>query len=717
MKLSLGYQVFCAVLLGIFVGLFFGPLCSALIPVATVFTMLVQMVVLPYICLSLIHGLGSISPVMGKRLLVCGLPFLLALWAIVLMLLFLLDQLIPHSQATIVTPTFANNNASLSEQLLKFLVPENPIYDLANNIVPAVAVFGLIVGIALMHIAKKEVLCTLLERINNVIEKILVWLAIISPIGVFTHIAIAVGTVRFEDLYKLEFYVLCYISLSLFITFWILPLFISCLTPLTYRDVLKAFRAVCLLPFLTALSSLSIPFLNDFLLKLSKKHPSRAKFHENAQTVLPIAYSFGQIGNCVVLFFIFFLAFYYRQPLEGSEKTLLSFLSLPMSVGSSSNSVSAISFLINQFKFPPEALELFMETSSITANFQVLMSVSSVVTIIILTIYGYYGLLQIRWKELILRMGCTLVVFAFLVFSVKSVVQIGDKYEDLYLNLKISEVIPNPVKAKFLQPGETGTPRDNSYSELEQILGSGVLKVGYYTFDIPYCYWNNAKEIAGYDMAYAYQIARDLDCSIEFVRYDPDRIGEELESGTYDIGMAAILMTEERLKSMNFSHHYSEQNVVFIVPAAKKKPFLNLDALTENPKLKIGSIGAYSSFAEKHFPHAQIVRSSSIDIAKMRSGEIDCWIWSRDPAVVWCIANPDFIVVDYEGLIGKTYFAYAIRDNSFKFASYLNNSFLLKELSGFQKEMYNYWIKGESVRPKKPRWSILQYLRSNNEND
>jgi len=707
MKLSLGYQILIAVFLGIFTGLFFGSLCSALIPIATAFNMLVQMVVLPYILFSLIHGIGSISMQMGRKLLQCGFPWLVTIWALVIFVLFAVAQLIPETNASYISISVVNSTFNLSKQFLKFLVPENPIYDLANNVVPAIAVFGLIVGVALMHVPKKEILCDLIDKVNKVIEKILIWLAIISPIGAFAHLAIAFGTVRFEDLYKLEFYVICFIGISLFITFWVLPLLLSSLTPLSYRDVLKIFGSVCLVPFVTALSTLAVPFLNTYLLSLSKKHATHKNFHENAQTVLPLAYSFGQVGNCVILFFVFFLTFYYRHPLLGAEKTLLSFLSLPMSIGTSSNSINAVSFLIEQFKFPAEALELYTETSSITANFQILMSIASVVSIIIITLYGYYGILEIKWNQLIFQLGSTLVIFCILIYSVKSVISINDKYEDLYLNLTITEVISDPVPAKILQEGEFGTVRYKERSILEQIISTGVLKVGYNTTNIPFCYLNNKKELVGYDMAYAYQLARDLDCTLEFVPLNFDTMPQDLNEGHYDIAMSSIVMNEERLKTLNFTNHYSVQDIALVVLDQNKQKFLNFNEIKENKTLKIGAIGAFSGYLKQYLPNAQVYAIIDIDLPKMKSGEVDAWIWATDPATIWCLGHPEFITVDYEGLLGKTYFAYAVPDNSFKFISYLNDFLSLKELSGFHKHMIDYWIKGVPSAPKKPRWSIL----------
>jgi hypothetical protein len=68
------------------------------------------------------------------------------------------------------------------------------------------------------------------------------------------------------------------------------------------------------------------------------------------------------------------------------------------------------------------------------------------------------------------------------------------------------------------------------------------------------------------------------------------------------------------------------------------------------------------------------------------------------------------VVIDYGGLIGKAYFSYPVRDQGFKFISFLNNWLILKELSGFHQEMVDYWLEGTYQKNPEPRWSILRNL-------
>lgn len=706
MRFSLGYQVVIAILAGIFCGLFFGPLCNVVKPLGDIYIMLLQMVALPYISFSLIHGLGSISPENGKKLFVSGWAYWTALWGIMLALIYLLSLMIPPSAVTFIGT--GGQDSALARNFLSYVVPENPFYDLANNVVPAIAVLGLILGIALMHLEKKEPLISLLERGNQIIEKIFKWLAILSPIGIFAHIAVASGTVRFENLVALQFYVFSFLGVSAFVVFWILPAILSSLTPLTYREVLVAFRTVCLLPFATGLPTIALPFINKYMKELGAKHANGdPHFHGMSQTVMPLCYTFGQIGNSLMLFFVLFLSFYYRHPFTESEKTLVTLLSIPMSIGSSATSVNAVTFLIHQLSLPNEAVDLFSQTLALTLNVQVLLSVASVLTLVILVLYSYYGLLEFKWKQIGTHLGLGVFLFAAATLGIKEGIHLEDNYQNRYLDLKISDVIPSPAPAKLLTWQLPPSPRDLKGDVLAQVLESGVLRVGYDPTNIPYCYWNIENELVGYDVAYAYELAKDLDCKIEFVPLVINNLQEEINSGNYDIAMAAILMNEVRLKTMDFTHPYTEQANVLVTRLSNKALFEDLYKAVNTAGIRLGAVGGYRSVRDRHFPLSIAVDGSSIE-EDLLQGKADAWVWSKTPGFIWCLSHPQFVVADYGDQIGKRYFAYPIREGSLNWASFLNNWLSLKEQSGFKKRMEQYWIKGEDISTPPPRWSVIQ---------
>jgi proton glutamate symport protein len=708
---SIGYQVLVAVVLGIFTGLFFGPLTGALNPIGSAYTMLLQMAVLPYITFSLIHGLGSITPTLGKKLFKSGWPYLLTLWVLIFALIYLLAVLIPESLSPLIKSDGSSEiESEFTNNFLTNLIPQNPFYDVLNNIVPAVAIFGLISGIALMHVKKKEPLIDTLERINQTIEKILTWLGLLAPIGAYVYISIAFGTIHFEDLIKLEMFVFAFILSTLFVTFWILPTLLATLTPLSYKEALKAFRYVCLLPFVTGLSTAAIPFLNSYLRKLSQKHETHERFRETSQTILPIAYSFGHIGNAMTLFLILFFSYYYRHPFNGIEKILISILTIPLSIGSSTGNIGSILFLIKQLGFPEGASEFYLEIKSFTYNFQVLMSIASVLTLILLTIYSYYGLIRVKWKHLSIRLATPLIAFALVVFAFKAYVHPTDLYQDLYMKLSLSEALKDPITAEVHTPGQTEEPRTFSNTMIPEvfskILSSRVLRVGFFGDSIPYCYFNDKNELVGFDVSYAYELARDLECKLEFIPFDFNQLAQNLTDGVFDIGMSSIIMSEERLLQMQFTFPYLEDNNALVVPRLKKKEFLLLKEAQANETLKIGAGGAQYAIAKRHFPKAHLTRLTSI--SQLTRGEVDAILWSETSAVIWCLTHPDFIVIDYGNQIGKSFFGYPIRQHATDFGFFLNNWLTLKEQSGFKKDMEAYWIHGIPPGKREPRWSILR---------
>jgi Na+/H+-dicarboxylate symporter len=707
MKFSLGLQVIFAVVLGIIVGLVVGPYCSIFNPIGEVFFMLLQMVVLPYLLFLLIHGLGSLSPAIGKKLFSRGWVFFLVLWVIGAAVVFALLTLIPISQLIFEAP-IASGREMLRIDILSYLIPKNVFYDLANNVVPAIVICGLIGGLSVMTIQNKSNLLTLLSQVNASIEKILEWLAKLSPIAIFSHIAVASGTMHFENLAKVEFFVAVFIAATLFLTLWVLPVLLTSMTDLRYRDVMREFRLVCLIPFATAMPSLAIPFIYQTIKRhaLSKSLQEMDNYDNTAQTVLPLTYTFGQLGNFFILFFVYFLAFYTHHALSSGQEILLMILLLPMSFGTVISGISSISFLLDKFHFPQNAYAIFWTTSSITLNFQVLLSVASILTLIILILSAYYGVLRVKWKKLFLNLALAFGVFALLIIVIKPLVRFQDHFTDLYRDLRVSDILEHSVNTTVFRPGDAiPPPPDLSLHLLKRVLQSHVLRVGYYFMDTPFCYFNSYGELSGYDVSFAYQLAKDLDCALQFIPIEPERIGQQLANGDFDIAMSAIVVTEGRLTEMNFVKPYIEQNNVLIVPLSNKNKFLKLEELVERKDLKIGGEGAYYNSIGVHFPFAKPVYLQSFK--DLEDCKVDAVLWCYLSAFVWCLNHPEFTIIDYQGNLGKHFFSYAVAQGSDDWRSFLQNWLSLKDESGFTQTMYDYWILGHPPETEQKRWSIL----------
>jgi proton glutamate symport protein len=714
MRPTFGFQVLIAVIAGIGTGLFLGPLASFLHPISSIYGMLVQMVVLPYICLSIILGLGSLTSSMAKHLFKRGWPFWFLLWGVMFLLIFLVGYIIPKPLSIMFTQTGTLLiNEQLTKNILTYLIPENPIYDFVNNIVPSIAIFGVIVGVALMHIDKKEPLISLIERSDRVIEKILNGLTILSPVGVYAYISVEMGTVGFSDFNtNIGIYYISLIFIVLFITFCVLPIILSNFTSLSFRQAVRAIWDVCLLPFLTGIPAIAIPFINLHLKKLGQRHAwhHEPEFRSITQTVVPISYSFAQIGNCLLLFFILFASFYYRHPSTASEKSLLSFLMIPLSVGSSSSSLNTISFLFQELKFPDDAMILLIQTLPITMSFQILLSIASVLTFILVVVYSNYRFLQVKWTKFLFQLIGSLSLAAAAVFWVAPSVHLQDNYHMLYRERRIADVIQYPLIPQiYLRNEPLPAPRMiGNGGVLKEILRSGVLRVGYESGDeMPYAYLNNFQELVGFDISMAYQLAHDLNCKLELIPIDLDNIAEELNSGLYDIVMSGILMNSERILQMSFSDTYADQNYVLIVPEKKRSRFVSLEKVQGEKSLVFGAFGGYKNVYKLNFSASGLYEGTIIKGVEM--DHVDAWILNQVSATMWCVEHPGYSIVDFGGDLGKCYRGYPMRTDDSRFLLFINNWMQLKILDSFYKEQNDYWILGK-IPPKEIalRWSIIR---------
>src|SRR5215510_11566678 len=164
--LSISSQVVLALLLGVVVGLFFGEQIAPFQSVGKAFILLLQMTVLPYIVLSLMSGLGNLTYQQVKTLALRVGTLLVISWG----LAFLVILLMPLAFPSWVSASFFSTSLIEKQKevdLLTLFIPSNPFFSLSNNFVPAVVIFSVAVGVALIGIENKQSLVANLDTLNR----------------------------------------------------------------------------------------------------------------------------------------------------------------------------------------------------------------------------------------------------------------------------------------------------------------------------------------------------------------------------------------------------------------------------------------------------------------------------------------------------------------------------------------------------------------------
>lgn len=100
---------------------------------------------------------------------------------------------------------------------------------------------------------------------------------------------------------------------------------------------------------------------------------------------------------------------------------------------------------------------------------------------------------------------------------------------------------------------------------LQHVKDAGVLKVGVMGTYQPYNFINEDKEMDGFDVDIAKEIAKGLDVKVEFVSQEFSGMVAGLQTGKFDMVASQMTITDDRKKEMLFSEPYITNEVKVIV--------------------------------------------------------------------------------------------------------------------------------------------------------
>jgi Na+/H+-dicarboxylate symporter len=248
--------------LGVATGLFLGEKAGVFQLVAEAYLRLLQMTVLPYVMVSLIEGIGSLDGARARRLFVRVGTLSLVLWALALGAVLLMPFVFPEIEsASFFSTTLVENRPPLD--FVALYIPSNPFHSLANNIVPAVVLFSIFVGVALIGIERKQGLLENLMLIERGLKRANQFAVGLTPIGLFAIAAHIVGTVDAAQFAQVRVYLISYAVMALLLSLWVLPGLVACFTPIPAREILKKTRDGLITAFMTGELFIVLPMLID----------------------------------------------------------------------------------------------------------------------------------------------------------------------------------------------------------------------------------------------------------------------------------------------------------------------------------------------------------------------------------------------------------------------------------------------------------------------
>ncbi len=697
------------VLLGATVGLvlgYFAPTVSAWIaPLGEIYVRLMEVIVLPYLLSSLVSGLGSLSRDTASALFRKSWAPYLGLWAVSFGALFVVAQTVPRIDQPIVYD-FGGTQSPTRESsvaLVDLLVPDNLFEALSQNYIPSVVLMGVIFGIAVQSIERRQGFLSFLTVVRTACISIWSWVIYIAPIGVCALFAGALSNADSAGLAAMSIYVAVICVTGLFLGVWILPMLLTCFIKVRYWDLFRELKDAFLIAFVTSLSVAALPQIQIAAQNIARKtlgDSTKENQKMVIETSLAISYPLAQVGNFFVMVFLLYASYYYFLPIALPQMIELPFVTLLSGIGSPSSSIGTVSFLAEWLNLPESTTDLYLDTMAITRYAQVIASVAGFSFITFLVTFKFYGKLTFRPMRAVLVVLVSVVTLsAILVAGRLSGAHIPLHSESNYRSMTLPEALQATSDANSVANTKvtvsSGPPRkiDTSKSALDRIQTSSVLRVGFNPHVSPFVYENDQSQYVGFDVELMYRFAQDMNVTLKMIPYDWRSLQEDLVGGKFDIAIGGLYITDERLNTLTVSSPYFSNPVALIVNEDRVLEFSSDKRIKQIKDLKIAVFNdpVLEPLAHRLFPGAEIKVVPDYDrLAQDR--DVDAAIWTLEQARAWAISNSGFSAVVPSGMASQYLFGYLMPPGQLDIAEYLNFWVSEQRRRGVLSDMTMRWI-------------------------
>ena len=195
----------------------------------------------------------------------------------------------------------------------------------------------------------------------------------------------------------------------------------------------------------------------------------------------------------------------------------------------------------------------------------------------------------------------------------------------------------------------------------------GVLSMATEAAFPPYEYYDG-DAIVGIDVEIAQAIADKLGLELQVTDIAFDSIIPGVQSGKYDLGLAGMTVTDERLEQVNFSDSYATGVQVVIVKEGGKVTSVD-DLFADGASNVIGTQTGTTGFLyatwdiqDAGLGEVKSFAKTTDAVEALKNGQVDCVILDNEPAKALVAANEgaglsildtEYAVEDYAAAISK----------------------------------------------------------------
>jgi Na+/H+-dicarboxylate symporter/ABC-type amino acid transport substrate-binding protein len=704
-------QVLIGLALGLFAGLFFGEAVAPLGMVASGFVKLLQMTVLPYVTLSIISNLGSLNYAQARSLGLRLGAVLALIWVTSLGLVSLFPLVFPPIEtASFFSPDQAGPQASFN--FLDLYLPSNPFASLANGVVPAVVLFAILVGLAIIGIERKQALLDVLRAGTSAVGRVARGIVRLTPFGIFAIAANAAGTLDVEQFQRIQVYLIAYVAFALLLALWILPGLIASLTPVGAVESLTSCHEALITAFLVGDLFIVLPSLIESCSDLVEKRMGGGdEARALPGSIIPTSFTFPHAGKLLSVSFILFAGWFSDSVVSLTQFPTLALTGFLSFFGSLN---VAIPFLLDQFRIPSDTFQLFLATSVVNQRVGALVAAVHTVAVGLLGSAAMAGRIRINRGRLMRFVLETAVLLVVMVAGLRAgftrfVDTTVDGRSVVNAMMPIASDPVDNASVRSVDDVDPATIPDPAHM-LDGIRERGTLRVGLIDDGIPYAYRNDRNQVVGFDVEMARQMAADLNVDIEFVRFAQADLDQVVRQRLIDIVMTGARLTPERAAAFATSEPYLDETLAIVTEDYRRGQFQSWDGIRALGGIEVGvqNLPYYMGTIRRLLPDARLSVLENTPELLDPAAHYAAYVLPAERGSVLTMLNPRFTVVVPEGATVKMPLAYPIAGADPSWIRFVNAWIDMKKREGTVDRLYAHWILGQNAVARRPRWSIAR---------
>jgi Na+/H+-dicarboxylate symporter/ABC-type amino acid transport substrate-binding protein len=706
--MSSSYRILTGLVAGVAVGVFLGERATAFSWAADGFVKLLQMTVLPYVTLSIVTGLGSLDYAQARTLVLHAGAVLAGLWGLALVYTFLIPLAFPEIQtASFFSTTLLERRPPFN--FVDLYIPSNPFYSLANNVVPAVVLFSVVLGVALIGVERKQTLLDVLRVAAAAVSQATRLAVKLTPFGLFAIAASAAGTLNLEQLGRLQVYLVTYVAVALLVALWVLPGLVAALTPIRVPEIFELTRDALITATVAGDLFIVLPVLTEATKTLLARHsPPASGLADLPEIIVPTSFNFPHTGKLLSISFILFAGWFADAAIPVSDYPRLALTGLLTFFGSLN---AAVPFLLDLFRIPADTFQLFLATGVINSRVGTLVAAMHTVTVALLGACAIGGVLRVDRRRMVRYLVVTTTLTVVVIGGTRAV--FAGILRPEYTRDKVlagMHLLHEPADAVVLRTAPAPDPPD-ARPVLQAIRDRGLLRVGYPADALPFAFFNERGDLVGFDVDLAHRLARELGVRLELRPIERGTLEQQLASGYCDLVMGGVPVTTARAATMLFSASYLDETFALVVRDHDREQFSTWSAIRARPKTTIAlpELRYYMDKVRERLPQAELQVVTDLPaLLAQPNPPVDAIVMTAERGSAWTLLYPQFTVVVPEPGLIKVPLAYPIARHDEAFASFINTWIDLKRKDGTIDTLYDYWVLGRDAAPQRPRWSVIR---------